>query len=135
MSTNVATAVTSNKKSAHCKKPSADQLALLTKAERREARRIEMQIRRAVQRQRQPGFTPVVNKRVSADVQGAFAELMVEHADKIASGTVTIPALQEQAVRRVAAKLPPERMVFDWRNQGRTKNDDAAYRKPFARQL
>jgi hypothetical protein len=88
-----------------------------------------MQLRRAVQRTRVRGFTPVINKRVSAQVQTAFAELMIENAEKLATGSVSVETIQNSAIRLVASKLPPERMVFDWRQGLPSKNNDAAYRK------
>lgn len=95
----------------------------------REQHRAKMQLRRARQLQREPGFTPVANERLSAAVQTAFATLMVECAEQIANHAVSIQELQDRAVRQVSRALPPERMVFDWRNQGPTRNDNPEYRK------
>lgn len=101
----------------------------VTRAQRMDAHRIAMKLRRARQLEREPGFTPVVNKRLAAAVQGVFATLAVASAEAVARGHVTVTELQDRAVKRVAEGLPRERMVFDWRNQGATRNNDAAYRK------
>lgn len=124
MSTNVVT-VTNELPPRACKRPAGP----LTRRQCREAHRIEMQLRRAAQLTRVRGFTPVINEHLSRRVQGAFAELMVEHADKLSNGTITVRELQDRAVSRIAATLPPERMVFDWRKGLPSKNNDAAYRK------
>lgn len=123
MSTNVAVADTTAP-TRRCKRPAGP----LTRKQRSPAHRIKMQIRRARQHQRTPSFTPVVNNRLSGAVQAEFAALMIANADKIPTGAVTIENLQNKAIRAVAAALPPERQVFDWRNGLPTKNSDPAYR-------
>lgn len=109
----------------NCLKPAGP----LTRKQRADAHRIRMTERRARQRSRQAGFTAVPNGRLNNRIQLSFAELMVEHADKIAAASVAIETLQESAVRKVARTLPAPPMVFDWRNGLPTRNNDAAYRK------
>lgn len=130
MSTNVAVA-SSVKQEPRCKRPAGP----LTRRQRSSEHRTEMQIRRALQRQRVSGFTPVYNRRISDGIQAAFALLMLENADKIPTGVVTVEGLQQQAVAQIQRRLPPAPQVFNWMKGLPTRNNDAAYRKDFVRDL
>lgn len=108
-----------------CRRPAGP----LTRRQSQAAHATEMAERRLRQRTRTPGFTAVSNARVSGAIQMAFATLMVECADKIATGAVSVAGLKEEAVRQVARTLPRPPMVFDWRNGLPTKNNNPEYRR------
>lgn len=100
--------------------------------QRNSSERAEMlAARREEQRRRQPGFTPMSNKRINRMMQERLLVLTSEDIEFRATmgtgGEPDVRALQEQAVRDVAKKLPPagRSKLFVRRP---SKSDSPAYR-------
>ena len=71
-----------------------------------------MILRRARYRNTPVGFTPVPNKRIDAAIEAATLALTVgyqQQADKCGTLVPSAREIRAEAVRAVAAKLPPAR--------------------------
>ena len=93
--------------------------------ETQEARRARLTLRRARQIARARGFVPMSNKRVQSAIATAATVVALEAA---ALRKAMNPAeIHDEAVRRVACKLPPPPVSKLYRYRP-SRSDDAAYR-------
>lgn len=95
-----------------------------------EARRQMLVERRSRQRSRQPGFTPMLNKRVSSAIE---LQTALNIAAGLPGGRPIDPIdARQNAINKVASGLPSASRSKLYRYRP-SKNDDAGYRKAATR--
>jgi hypothetical protein len=91
-----------------------------------------MLMRRAAQRLREPGFTPMPNRRIKNAVETAAGLILLHNATLVAAGLgkpMRPAAAYEEAWNEVRRNLPKAPMVFDWRQGLPSRNNNPEYRK------